>query len=92
MALADVIHERLRQEAKWGQQNHDPFTYITILGGEYGELCQAALHSRFGGPAASKLREEAIHTAAVALAIVECLDRADWSWPSQSLPADPPRA
>lgn len=36
---------------------------------------EAALHSLFGGHAASKLREEAIHAAAVALAVVECLDR-----------------
>ncbi len=28
-----------------------------------------------------KLRDEAVQTAAVALAIVECLDRAKWSWP-----------
>jgi len=46
-----------------------------------GELAQAALHARFGGPAARGLREEAIHTAAVALALVECLDRALWRWP-----------
>jgi len=34
-----------------------------------------------GGPAARGLRDEAIHTAAVALALVECLDRGLWRWP-----------
>ena len=79
-AMTDVLAERQRQDAKWGQQNHDPFTYITILGEEFGELCQAALHRRFGGAASSGLRDEAVQTAAVALAIVECLDRGTWTF------------
>jgi NTP pyrophosphatase (non-canonical NTP hydrolase) len=79
-ALADVLRERKAQDAKWGEQNHDPFTYLAILVEEVGELAQAALHSRFGGHAASGLRTEAVHAAAVALALVECLDRAKWEW------------
>jgi NTP pyrophosphatase (non-canonical NTP hydrolase) len=84
-ALQDILAERARQDAKWGKQNHDPFTYLAVLTEEVGELAQAALHTRFGGPKATGLREEAIHTAAVALAIVECLDRGLWSWPERSL-------
>lgn len=80
-ALISILAERKRQDAKWGEQNHDPFTYLAILQEEAGEFAQAALHDRFGGPAAAKLREEAVHTAAVAMAIVECLDRAKWKWP-----------
>lgn len=80
IAVDDVLAERARQDARWGEQNHDPFTYLAILVEEVGEMAQAALHARFGGPAAVKLREEAIHTAAVALAIVECLDRGKWYW------------
>lgn len=79
-AATDVLAERQRQDAKWGEQNHDPFTYLTILTEEVGEFSQAALHARFGGPAAAGLREEAVQMAAVALAIVECLDRGKWSW------------
>ena len=30
-ALGDVLAERERQDAKWGEQNHDPFTWLTIL-------------------------------------------------------------
>lgn len=74
-ALDSILAERSWQDAKWGEQNHDPFTWVTILTEEVGELAQAALHVRFGGPAASFLRKEAVQVAAVALAIVECLDR-----------------
>lgn len=80
-ALDDILAERARQDAKWGEQNHDPFTYLAILTEEVGELAQAALHANFGGPAAYGLRTEAVHVAAVALAIVECLDRGLWTWP-----------
>ena len=81
-ALVSVLHERERQDAKWGEQNHDPFTYLVVLIEEVGELAQAALHSRFGGRHAEALRMEAVHTAAVALAIVECIDRGKWTWPT----------
>jgi NTP pyrophosphatase (non-canonical NTP hydrolase) len=79
-ALQSVLDERKRQDAKWGQQNHDPFLYLTILGEEYGETCQAALEARFGSGSLDHLREEAVQTAAVALAIIECLDRKQWGW------------
>lgn len=82
-ALASVLAERERQDAKWGEQNLDPFTYLAVLTEEVGELAQAALHTRFGGPAAAGLRDEAVHVAAVALAIVECLDRGTWRWPQE---------
>ena len=79
-AIDSVIAERARQDQKFGEQNHDPFTYVTVLMEEVGEFAQAALQARFGGPAAERLRDEAVHTAAVALAIVECLDRGKWRW------------
>lgn len=80
-ALEAILAERHRQEVKWGEQNHDPITYLAILTEEVGEFAEAALHTRFGGDKSGGLREEAIHTAAVALAIVECLDRGQWEWP-----------
>ena len=79
-ALRDVNDERNRQEDKWGEQNHDPLTYLVVLMEEVGELSQAALHLRFGGPAADGLRKEAVQTAAVALAIIEALDRKKWTF------------
>lgn len=86
-ALEDVIEERVLQDRKWGEQNHDIFLYLAILGEEYGETCQAALEARFSKnreKALEHLREEAVQTAAVALAIVECLDRKKWAWGSHA--------
>jgi len=76
-AITDVLAERARQDAKWGEQNHDPIMYGAILMEEVGEMMQAALECKFGGPHGTPehLREEAVQVAAVALAIVECLDR-----------------
>lgn len=74
-AIDDVLAERAKQDAKWGEQNHDPILWSAILGEECGEFAQAALHARFGGDKAQGLRDEAIQVAAVAVAIVECLDR-----------------
>jgi NTP pyrophosphatase (non-canonical NTP hydrolase) len=91
-ALLRVLTERLHQEGKWGEQNHDPFIYLTILMEEVGELSEAALEA-FTEPgdnpganltrqsaAYCHMREEAVHTAAVALALLECLDRDQWEW------------
>lgn len=74
-AIKDTLTERARQDAKWGPQNHDPVTWSAILTEECGEFAEAALHHRFGGPAAASLRTEAVQVAAVAIAIIECLDR-----------------
>jgi NTP pyrophosphatase (non-canonical NTP hydrolase) len=76
--VAEILAEREAQDQKWGEQNHDPETWVAILTEEVGEFSQAVLHWRFGGHASSNLRVEAIQTAAVALAIVECCDRNDW--------------
>lgn len=79
IARAHVDEERRRQDEKWGEQNHDPFVWLGVLSEEVGEFAQAALHARFGGPADIGLVNEAIQVAAVALAIVECAERNDWS-------------
>ena len=87
-ALTDVLAERARQDKKWGEQNHDPFTYLVILMEEIGELSQASVQTRYGGRKGGDgaIRKEAIHTAAVALAIVECLDRKRWAWSKETKP------
>jgi NTP pyrophosphatase (non-canonical NTP hydrolase) len=82
-AIADVLTERARQDAKWGEQNLDPFAYLTVLVEEVGEFARAVIDMNWGGPAAGSLRAEAVQVAAVALAIVECLDRAKWTWPDR---------
>lgn len=86
-AMSDVLAERARQDAKWGEQNHDPFVYGAILTEEVGEFMQAALKARFESDDArisigymQDMRAEAVQCAAVALAIVEMLDRGKWTW------------
>ena len=78
-SLIDVMNERVRQDKKWGEQNHDPITWVAILMEEVGELAQSAIETRFVGFGAhgsiENIRQEAVHVAAVAVAIVECLDR-----------------
>jgi hypothetical protein len=92
-AIRDVLAERRRQDAKWGEQNHDPQTYLSILVEEVGELAREANDLRWlvGRDAqevcydvhSARLYIEAVQTAAVALAIVECLLRSKWRWPEQ---------
>lgn len=74
--LREVIEERIRQDEKWGEQNHTPIEWIPILGEEVGEVNKACLETYFqDGDDYSDYREELIQVAAVAVAMVECLDR-----------------
>ena|SRR3990167_11355552 len=74
-AIQDILGERKRQDEKWGEQNHSPIEWIAILGEEYGEACQGALRSHFGGKTLQEYRKEMVEVAAVAVAAIECLDR-----------------
>lgn len=78
--LNEVLKERTAQDTKWGEQNHDPFLYLTILMEEVGEAAKDALQTKFGGSDLTKLRKELVQCAAVAVAAVECLDRDTWDW------------
>lgn len=80
-ALEAVLQERLAQDAKWGEQSHEPEIWLAILTEEVGELAQAILERRFGGPAGAHLLVEAVQVAAVGLAIVECCERNGWMHP-----------
>jgi|SRR3989304_3459101 len=75
----DILSERNWQDAKWGIQNHHPFSWVAILGEEYGEMCQAALKLHFSDDipprTAKEYRKELIEVAAVAFAAIENLDR-----------------
>ena len=68
--LSEVHGERRRQDRKWGEQNHTPEGWIPILGEEFGEVCRAVYEKD-----AASYREELLHVAAVAVAMVECHDR-----------------
>lgn len=81
--LIEIRNERARQDKKWGQQNHEPEMWLSILGEEFGEVCKAVCEARFSGYAStgdwSQYRKELIQVAAVACAMVECFDR-NRSW------------
>lgn len=90
--LTEVGKERIRQEKKWGQQNHCPWRWLAILAEEFGEANKAVLDAsvlenkklvikdvqklKYGK---GSYREELIQVAAVAAAMVECLDRGEWN-------------
>ena len=77
--LCSVMQERYRQDKKWGVQNHSAEWWLAILMEEVGELAQAILETHFdngtdlGG--IDNIRKEAVQCAAVAIAMLECLDR-----------------
>lgn len=80
----EIHAERLRQEAKWGQQNHHPMLWLPILGEEVGEANKAALETYFnykseGAEDYTDYRTELVQVAAVAIAMIESLDRGKWA-------------
>lgn len=79
-ALQSLVAERVRQDKKWGESNHDPLKWIAIITEELGEASESALHSIYGGEKSRNLRKEFIQIAASALAALECLNRGKWSW------------
>ncbi len=76
----EIEQERLKQDAKWGIQNHSPVEWVSILTEEVGEVSKEALEAHFRGAKTCTVelknyREELIQVAAVAVAMIECLDR-----------------
>lgn len=68
--LEDVLHERERQDEKWGEQNHGRYKWLAILAEELGEAAAAALKGE-----TENYRKEMIQVAAVAVSAVESHDR-----------------
>lgn len=86
--LVEIVAERARQDAKYGEQNHDPFTWLSIVGVELGMVNQGArwLRKWPSGQAVPRggfYRRQLIRIAAVSIAMIECMDRQKWRWPSQ---------
>lgn len=77
--FAEIINERENQDLKWGEQNHHPMIWLGILGEEFGEVCQAATDAFMQGRTKpveyDEYRSELIQVAAVAVSMIECLDR-----------------
>lgn len=75
--INNVIAERNRQDKKWGEQNHFPERWATIIGEEYGEMCQAINEFSFNATpeAEQQIYTETIHTMASCMAMLECMER-----------------
>ena len=73
--LEKVAAERSNQDAKWGEQNHDPGKWLAILTEEVGELAKEMLEYDADPVETVSMRREAIQVAAVAVAFIEYLDR-----------------
>ncbi|MBN57821.1 MazG-like family protein [Thalassolituus sp. UBA3500] len=77
-ALQSVMQEMKAQDLKWGaDRDQDLADWLLILTEEAGELAEAVLHIKFGGEKKYGLRTEAVQVAAVALQIIEYIDRND---------------
>lgn len=75
-ALESVLLERVNQDLKWGDQSHhSEGDWLLILQEEIGEWSQAVLDARFKSADPKLIREELVQVAAVALSMLECLDR-----------------
>lgn len=68
--LQEIREERLRQNAKWGEQNHDYPTWRVILDEETGEASNAFLEEDW-----DNFRVELVQCAAVMVQMIECWDR-----------------
>jgi len=83
LTLDAIKAEGYSQDRKWGEQNHDPEIWLSVLVEEVGELAQAMLAHRFDTGRDAKMHAshnrgmeiEAIQIAAVAAHFVEYLAR-----------------
>ena len=75
VVFQSIADERRYQESVWGNQNHTPAEWLLILGEEFGEVCRAAADMKWRGMGVTDYRKELIQVAAVAVAMIECLDR-----------------
>ena len=79
-AVELIVEEHRRQIAEWGAQSGIPlFEFMSILGEEYGELCQAVNETLFSNPkhpergGRDAIICEAVQVAAVAAQIIEAV-------------------
>jgi len=65
-----ILNERKQQDEKWGEQNHNVYKWLAILGEEVGEVNKAALEKN-----EPELIDELIQVSAVAVAMIESIFR-----------------
>lgn len=73
--LTQVLDERMRQDQKWGQQNHSPEGWMIILVEEIGEASKSICDFYFKKKPYEDIRKELVQSAAVCVAFIESLDR-----------------
>lgn len=86
--LEKIKAERAHQDEKWGETDHHPLMWFSIIGEEYGKMLRAFNeYSRVTPPELSrtlsaessdlleKMQYHAVTTAASCVAMLECLER-----------------
>ena len=74
LLLEEIARERRRQDEKWGEQNHHPLGWFSIIGEEFGEMCKA-FNEYTGQGDLTAMETEAIQVAACCVAMLECIER-----------------
>ena len=74
LAINDIRDERVRQDLKFGIQNHSDPYWLAILTEEIGKAAEDVVKIPAGLSTTSHLRKELIQVAAVTLAWVEAMD------------------
>ncbi|WP_276681215.1 hypothetical protein [Thalassolituus oleivorans] len=76
-ALKSVMEEMAAQDKKWGadRDEHELSTWFLILSEEVGKFAQAKMHYECRGPKQYGLRSKMVNAAAVALQMIEYIDR-----------------
>lgn len=64
--VEQILAERVRQDEKWGEQNHNPFVWLSILIEEVGEVGKALIERDGKG-----YYEEVMQVGAVALSMMQ---------------------
>lgn len=77
MIIQKIKEERTRQDEKWGEQNHHPLMWFSIIGEEFGEMCHAFNEYSFEEDInhLEDMQREAIQVAACCIAMIECIER-----------------
>lgn len=65
-----ILEERQKQDKKWGEQNHNIYKWLAILGEEVGEVNKAVLEDNY-----KDVIDELVQIGAVTVAMIESLER-----------------
>jgi hypothetical protein len=68
--IVEVQNERKRQDARWGEQNHEASYWLGIIAEEMGEVAKAMIECE-----PHEYRAELVHLAACCVAAMESFDR-----------------